>query len=324
MTREDYYDILGVPKDADEGQIKRAYRRLAKKYHPDRNPDDDATDGKFKQVQEAYGVLGDQVKRRQYDQFGKAAVGGVHADPSGRQVYTWGGGSAVNMDDLEDLFAAFGGGGGGGGARASVFDQIFGGGGRRRRPAPHRGADIEQAVELSFEQAVSGTAVSVVLQQDGAAGSRQTLEIKIPPGVNQGQRIRVRGKGQPGAAGGGPGDLHLICRIRPHPSFTREGSDVHVTVPVTVSEAALGAKIDVPTLEGPVTMTLPPGSSGGTRLRLKGRGAPRAGGASRGDQYVTIRIAVPQQLTAEQRRLFDALRTAEGQDPHDTEAVAEG
>jgi len=224
------------------------------------------------------------------------------------------------MDDMEDLFTAFGGGGGG----ASIFDQIFGGGNRRRGPAPQRGADIEQAVDLTFEQAVFGTGISVVLHQTGAGTGRQTLEVKIPAGVADGQRIRVKGKGQPGPGGGSAGDLHLVCRVQPHQRFTRAGPDIHVTVPVNVCEAALGAKIDVPTLDGVVTMTLPPGSSGGTRLRLKGRGVPRPSGRGRGDQYVTIRIVVPEELTSQQRQLYEALQAAEGPDPRDTQPVAKG
>ena len=318
MAQVDYYDILGISKDADEKGITQAYRRLAKKYHPDRNPNDPATEEKFKRVQDAYGVLGDAAKRRQFDQFGSAAVGNVRSGPQGGDVYSWGGGSTVNVDDLEELLSAFGG-RSVGGDRAGIYEQIFGGGGRRgvRRAVAQRGGHIEQGVDLSFEQMIFGTTVSVSLSENGQAGKKQTLDIKIPPGVTHGQRIRVKGKGQPGASGGPPGDLYLICTVRPHPRFSRDGFDIHVTASVTVSQAALGGKIDVPTPEGTVTVTLPPGSSGGTKLRLKGRGIAKRGGRGRGDQFVTIRIDIPRTLSEKQRDLFEALRAVEQEDPEE-------
>lgn len=311
MAHEDYYDILGVKRDADAAEIRRAYRRLAKQYHPDRNPGNPAAEGKFKKVQEAYGVLGSAEKRKDYDAYGSAAVGDVRTRPGGQSVYTWGGGSTIDLDDLEDLFTAFG---KGGGPRASVFEQIFGRGGHDRRaagPRPaQRGRDIEQPVRLSFEQAVFGTTVDVVLQHSGGDRRRETLNVKIPPGVSDGQRIRIRGKGQSGEGGGPPGDLHLICQVASHPEFRREGADILATVPVSLTDAVLGGRITVPTLEGPVTMTLPPGSSSATRLRLRGRGVPKERG-ERGDQIVTIEIRVPRALSPRQRELFEELRRCE-------------
>ncbi|RJP32271.1 MAG: hypothetical protein C4547_14135 [Phycisphaerales bacterium] len=307
MAHEDYYKILGVSKDADDATIRRAYRRLAKQYHPDRNSSPDAV-RKFKEVQEAHAVLSDPEKRKQYDRFGRAAVGGVSSGPRGERVYTWGGESQINMDDLEDLFAAFG--GRGGGNRASIFDQIFGGRGRGPSQEPaQRGQDLEQTVDLTFDQALHGASVSVTLH-DGGSGRRQTLDVKIPPGVADGQKIRLRGKGQPGAGGGPPGDLHLICRVEPHPVFGRHGDDIHCTVDVSVTDAVLGGRIEVPTLEGPVQMTVPPGSSSGARLRLRDRGAPRPDG-TRGSQVVTLRVVVPTGLEPEERSCYETLRDIE-------------
>ncbi len=322
MAHEDYYTILGVPRDADDATIRRAYRRLAKEYHPDRNNSPDAV-RKFQEVQEAHSVLSDAEKRRQYDRFGRAAVGGVKSGPQGERVYTWGGGSQINMDDLEDLFSAFGGRGAGGG-RASVFDQIFGGGRGRAAAAQHpqqRGQDIEQTVQLSFDQSLRGTSVALTLQE-GGGGRRQTLDVKIPPGVADGQKIRLRGKGQPGMGGAAPGDLLLVCRVAPHPTFSRHGDDIHCTVDVPVTTAVLGGRIDVPTLEGPVAMTVPPGSSSGARLRLRDRGAPRADG-SRGNQVVTLRVTVPAGLEPEERSHYEALREIE-QRRADAPAAATG
>ena len=313
--RKDYYGILGVDRSASAEQIKRAYRKLAKEYHPDRNPDDPSAEQKFKEVQQAYSILSDPQKRAEYDRFGDAAVGQWRTDPRGQRVYQWGSGSAIDMGDLEDLLSAFGGGGGG---RASIFDQFF----RARRaepewetaPSPEKGADEEHRLSLSFEQAVHGAVVTVPLGSK-RQGRSQNLEVKIPPGVEDGQKIRVPGKGRPGRNGGPPGDFYLICSIQPHPYFTRHGADIYVDVPVSVAEAALGARIDVPTLDGHATVTLPPGTPGGSKLRLRRGGLPAQGRAERGDQYVVVNIVPPRPLTAEQRRLFEQLHDSDPSDP---------
>lgn len=321
-TKRDLYEILGVSRSASEDEIKRAYRSLAKKYHPDRNPNDPSAEARFKEVQHAYEVLKDPRKRADYDQFGEVGVGQVHTGPRGERVYQWGGGSAVNVEDLEDLFSAFG-----GGDRPSIFDQIFGAQGRSARGArasrARRGADQEHPITLTFDQAVRGATLSLRLT-GGHNGRSETLEVKVPPGVTEGQRIRVRGKGQIGAAGGESGDLYLVCSVRPHPYFTRQGRDVYVDVPLTVSEAALGAKIDVPTLDGFATVTVPPGTGSGTKLRLRGRGVPAHAGTPAGDQYVVIQIVPPRAESGELRSLFERIATADRTRPRDRAAWSGG
>lgn len=319
MSKRDYYEVLGVSRSATPEQIKRAYRELSKKYHPDRNPDDGAAETRFKEVQQAYDVLKDPAKRSEYDRFGDVAVGSYKTGPQGEQVYTWGGGSTVNVEDLADLFSTFGFGDTRAGAEASpsIFEQILGGRGRRRgtappRAEPQRGADAEKTLRLTFRQAVEGAAVTVRLRS-GSDQRTETLEVRIPPGVADGQRIRLEGKGHPGVAGGGPGDMFIICQVEPHPFFRREGADLHLDLPVTLSEAVLGAKIDVPTLEGAATVNIPPGTASHARLRLRGKGGPSRTGSDRGDLYITIQIVPPRQPTDAQRQLMERFRdTGEG------------
>ena len=317
MGSSDYYDVLGVKRSASADEIKRAYRRLARKYHPDRNPNDPSAEAKFKELQAAHEVLKDPQKRAQYDRFGPAAVGDWQTTPGGEQVYSWAeGGPQINVDDLQDLFSAFGGLGGG---SSSPFEDLFGraGRGRRRRRAPvvTRGQDLEHKVNLSFEQAVRGTEIELdIIGQQDSRSTRQTLSVKIPAGVEHGRRIRVRGKGQPGLNGGPPGDLYLLVAVRPHPYYRRQGKDLYVDLPLTIAEASLGAKVDVPTLEGTVTVTVPPGTSSGSNLRLAGRGVKPQRGAP-GDFYAVVRIAALKSVTAEQRRLLRELAATVEQNP---------
>ena len=314
VGRRDYYEALGVSRSASQEEIKRAYRKLAKQYHPDRNQGDASAEARFKEIQQAYNVLRDPEKKAQYDRFGEAGVGQWSTRPGGERVYRWGGGrSAVNIDDLEDLMSAFGAGGGEG---ASVFEQFFSGAprGRRGRPATaQRGADEEHPVTLTFEQAINGATIS--LQLRSANGRAEKIEVKIPPGVEDGQRIRVGGKGRPGPGRGPRGDLLLTCSVRPHAYLRRTGPDLHLDVPVTVAEAALGAKIDVPTLEGRATVTIPPGTPSGAKLRLKGRGVIVRGRSQPGDQYIVIKIVPPTALTEEQKKLFEKLGEEDRSDP---------
>lgn len=314
--KRDYYDVLGVGRNASQDEIKRAYRKLAKQYHPDRNPNDASAEAKFKEVQQAYEVLKDAKKRADYDRFGEAGVGAFATGPDGERVYQYGG-TRINMEDLESLFEAFG--GGGRGPRASVFEQFFGGFGRGRRPpappeAPIRGADAERPVRLTLEQAARGATITLRLGSKGN-GPVETLDVKVPAGVEEGQRIRIRGRGHRGRHGGGTGDFFLVCEIESHPYFRREGADVYLDLPVSVSEAALGTRIEVPTLEGPVTLTIPAGTVSGAKLRLKGRGMPERGLTARGDQIVVVQIVPPAPMTDEMRAVFERLRGMETQDP---------
>lgn len=321
MGSQEYYDILGLSRNASEEEIKRAYRRNAKRYHPDRNPEDKTAEARFKRVQEAYEVLGDKQKRTQYDRFGKAGVGRV-VDQNGQRFYTWGGGSNVNLDELDDLFTAFGGAGGQSYGGAGIFEQIFGkrgqGSGRHRKPPPAalRGQDIEHPVNLTFEQAIYGMQIDInLVATDGRGQRKQTLSVKIPPNVHNSQRIRIGGKGNPGRDNGPPGDLFIVCNVKPHPYFGRRGGDILLDVPISITEAALGAKVDVPTLGGLVTITIPPGTTGGTRLRLKGRGVGAANGNPAGDQIVAVQIVAPKNLNHRQRQAVEKLAKELEDDP---------
>jgi len=317
MPQKDYYETLGVARSATADEIKRAYRRLAKQYHPDRNAGNREAERKFKEVQAAYDVLKDPEKKSQYDRFGPAAVGNWRTDPaSGQRVYTWSsGGPHINVDDLEDLFSAFGGVGRGG---RSPFDDLFGDrahAGRPRRTAPTPGQDLEHRVSISFDEAVRGTTVEFDLssRQNGRP-QRQTLTVRIPAGVEDGQRIRVKGKGQPSPDGGPPGDLYLAVSVRPHPYLRRLGKDLYLDLPLTITEASLGARIDVPTLDGEVTLTIPPGTGSGAKLRLTGRGIKPARGPA-GDLYAVVRIAAVKNATERQVQLLKELAESSLENP---------
>ncbi len=296
MADQDYYAILGITRSANADEIKKAYRRMAKKYHPDQNRDDKTAESKFKDVQKAYEVLSDAKKRTQYDQYGQAGVG-EFVDTGDKKYYQWGTDSTIEYDDLQDLLNAFG--GQRSNSRASVFEQIFGNRGQRsqarpRTPSPPaRGQDVERRVRLTFEQSIRGATVDI--GRTAANGKRETISVTIPPNVKDGQRIRLRGKG---GGGQSPGDLFIVCDVQPHPYFNREGADILLDVPVSLTEAALGAKVEVPTLDGRITVTVPPGTPGGTKLRLRGRGLKDNG--STGDQYVVVRIVPPKKLSASQ------------------------
>lgn len=315
MTDIDYYNVLGVSRKASDDEIKKAYRKLAKKHHPDRNPGDKAAVLKFKQIQEAYDVLSDTNKRAQFDQYGQGGVGRF-VNSGNQRTYQWGDGSSIGVDDLQDLFSAFGGQPDRGGA--SVFSQFFGGRGGRPTAAPPpprpaaRGKDVDHRVRLTFDQSIGGATIQV---DRGVAGQRrESLDIKIPAGVRDGQRIRLRGKGSPAPPGGIAGDLFIICDVQSHPYFRREGRNVLIDLPLSINEAVLGAKVDVPTLHGEMTVTIPPGTSGGAKLRLKGKGVTENGKAP-GDQIVVIRIVTPRQLTDAQRDLIQQFAELLDEDP---------
>ncbi|MGD8451782.1 MAG: DnaJ C-terminal domain-containing protein [Phycisphaerae bacterium] len=298
MTNKDPYEILGVPRTASQDEIKRAYRRRAKETHPDHNPGDKSAEQRFKEIQAAYEVLGDKQRRAQYDQFGAggptpefhnwgADVGG---NPFGNMGFDLGG-----MGDLTSIFEQFFARGGVGGGRSR-------GRASGRRPA-RRGADLETSIELTFEEAVQGCQREVVL--GGPSMESERISVRVPGGVSDGRRIRVSGKGQPGP--GGRGDLLIRCRIRPHPLFRRDGLDVLLDLPLTFAEATLGAKVEIPTPDGTTIVTVPPGTSSGSKLRLRGRGVREERSGQQGDLLAVVRIQAPRQVSAEARQLLEQL-----------------
>lgn len=296
---EDYYKALGVSRTASPEEIQKAYRKLARKYHPDMNPDDKAAKSKFQDVQKAYDTLSDPEKRKMYDQFGSAyeqmgSGGGPGAGAGGPFPF-----------DMEQVFGGRGqpGGGGGGfqfdaGDLGDLFSQFTGGGGRRsRRAAPTKGADIAAEVTIPFHTAVLGGNCEINVSR---GPQRETLQVKIPPGVDSGKKIRLRGKGQAGENGEN-GDLLVTIQVAPHPHFKRQSQNLELRLPVTIGEAALGATVDVPTPGGVVSLKIPPGSSSGKRLRVKGQGIRTATGEA-GDLYVELQIKLPETLSEDARQ----------------------
>jgi molecular chaperone DnaJ len=309
---KDFYAVLGVPKNADGPAIKKAYRKLARTLHPDQNPGDDAAEARFKEVGEAYSVLSDAEQRQQYDAIRAMAGGGARfsAGPGG-------GGSAAGFEDLfGGLFSRDAGGTGprvryttqGGAGFDDLLGGLFGGGGGgfRATRGPQRGQDIEATTTLPFRQAMEGSTVSLTV--DG-----RTVNARIPPGVRDGQRIRLRAKGRPGEQGGPAGDLVIAVHVEPHPVFGLDGRDLRATVPVTFAEATLGAQIEVPTLDGrSVRVKVPAGTPSGRTLRVRGHGVHAPQGT--GDLLVTVQVVVPQRLSDAARaavQAFDAA-TADG------------
>lgn len=307
--QRDFYEILGVSRTADQGEIQRAYRKLARANHPDVNKDPGAEE-RFKEIAEAYNVLSDPEQRRRYDAFGpdfRQVPEDVDPDEwararsyagAGRRSAGRGGGQRVNF--------------GFGGADGIDIDDLLGGmfGGARRSWGPMPGADQEAEIELSVEDAFTGGQRSVTL--DGPGG-RRTLDVRIPPGVTDGQRIRLAGQGGRGD-GSRPGDLYLIVRLAPHPRYRVEGRDLYVDLPLSPWEAALGASVALDTPGGEAKLKVPPGTSSGRRLRLRGRGLPDPRGRP-GDLFAEARVVVPGTLTDEERRLFSELAAVSDFDP---------
>jgi molecular chaperone DnaJ len=342
-TRIDYYELLGVARNASEQEIKSAYRRLALKHHPDRNPGNKEAEERFKEAAEAYSVLGDPDKRQRYDLYGHAGLGGA------------GGFDPTIFADFGDILGDFFG-----------LNDLFG----RRRGGPRRGSDLRYTLDLTFEEAAFGTETHIQIPRaeacatcagSGAApgtsptacsscgGSGQVafqqgffsvartcgrcrgtgrmvatpcracggsghlqitrkLQIRIPPGVDNGSQLRIAGEGEGGAAGGPPGDLFVVLRVDDHAFFQREGDSLLCEIPVSMTQAALGAHIEVPTLQGEkAKLSIPEGTQAGATFRVRGQGVPRLGGKGRGDLHVTVRVVTPTKLTAAQRRLLDEL-----------------
>lgn len=349
MAKRDYYEVLGVERSASEEEIKKAYRRMAMKYHPDRNPGDKEAEAKFKEAAEAYEVLSDPEKRARYDRLGHAGVEGM-------------GHAGQGFQSMDEIFARFGDLFGG---RGSLFEEFFGGGGRGGVEA---GPSLRIALELPFRQAIAGCSKTIDLKRneicdtchgsgarpgskpttcplchgsgvvrqgqgffviqttcprcggvgkiiaspcpdcggEGVRPRKVTLRVDIPAGVEDGTTLRLRGEGEPSRHGGPRGDLFVVVRVQPDPFFERDGDDLHCRIPITFAQAALGAEIQVPTLDGEATLRIPPGTQPGDRLRLRGLGAP-SGGGRRGDQIVTVQVTVPRKLNPEQRELLERL-----------------
>lgn len=364
--KRDYYEVLGVAKGADDAEIKKAYRKLAKDYHPDLHPGDKVSEAKFKELNEAYGVLSDKEKRARYDQYGHAGV-----DPNfnpGAGAGGFSGFGDMGDIDLGDLFGSFFGGGFGGG-----------GGGGRTRNGPQKGDTLRTSVTISFEEAAFGcekeltisrteacdtchgtgsapgtTAEvcpvcrgtgSVRIQRGGGGFSfsttapcshcggtgkiihqpcktcggkgtvrkQKTLSVNIPAGIDNGQAVSLRGQGGAGKNGGPAGDLLIAVNVRPHPIFRREGTSVYMDQTVSFVQAALGAELELPTIDGKVKYTMPEGTQPGTTFRLRGKGIPAVGGRGRGDQYVTVKVKVPTNLTHPQKEALQAFGAAMGE-----------
>ncbi len=291
MAAKDYYEILGVSRNATDKEIKQAYRRLARKHHPDVNPGDKAAEARFKEINTAFEVLSAPEKRRKYDQFGEHwqyadQFAGWQGDFSRRSTIL----------DFDDLF--------GRGDTGGTFDSLFRGFGTRTTSRrPRRGRDIDYPIEVTLEEAYHGS-TRVITDMTG-----HRLEVKIPPGVKDGSRIKVAGKGEPSPGGGQSGDLYLVVSVRPHPIFQRKDSDIHVEVAVPLTDAVLGGEVAVPTLKGKnLALTIPPETQNGKVFRLAGQGMPRMGDTKKGDLFAKVKVVLPQKLTARERELFRQLK----------------
>ncbi|MBV9215465.1 MAG: molecular chaperone DnaJ [Acidobacteria bacterium] len=370
MAKKDYYNILGVKKDAKADDIKKAYRRLARKFHPDVNPGDKAAEDKFKEVQEAYDVLSDDKKRKVFDRFGYYADNLDPESPFAGAGGTRAGGGTPPGFDFSGFSWDTGSAGGGSNSFRDIFSDLFGGGGRAAepeppKPMPKKGRDIEMPLALSFEEAFKGLTTNITVNRSeqcsrcqgagdtggpvvtcptckgsgqvmrtggrlqfsqacpdcegtgrrrepcslcngkGVTPKTEQVKVKIPAGVDTGARVRVPKKGHGGRLGAEPGDLFIITNVGKHPFLTRKGDNVYITVPVTVPEAALGTKIEVPTVEGTAHLKVPPGTESGQKIRLRERGFPSLRNPSlRGDQFVEVKVTLPRVLSEETKELL--------------------
>ena len=373
-TKTDYYELLGVPRKASVKDIRAAYRKLARKFHPDLNPGDKSAEEKFKQIQEAYEVLSDTKKRQMYDQFGFNVPGPGGGPPPGA-------GRGGTPEDIHFDFGGFdfGGGGGAGGATnlRDLFSQFFrGAGAAQSAQEEEQGSDLEYQIDITFAEAMRGTVKKLTFTRldvcnvchgagfmpgdekvcpacggsgqvtqvsgkmrfqvtcsrcggsgrlhticrtcggEGRVQRVETLDVRIPPGAQTGSRVRVAGRGNAGTHGGPPGDLYIIMKVEPHPFFERRGDDLYTVVPVTVPEASLGAKVEVPTIDGRAQVRIPPGTNSGKKLRLREKGAPSARHAGkRGDQIVEVQVVVPKPEDERVRNLLKDLAKLDHEDP---------
>lgn len=311
MAEKDYYDIIGVKKTASDEEIKKAYRNLAKKFHPDKNKGNKDAEAKFKEISEAYSVLGDKEKRAQYDRLGREAFsfgGAGGANPFA------GGANPFAGFDFSQFQRAAGGGGGrtrtrrttGTGGFTDIFSDLFGGGGGFEA-GPERGGDVEAELTIDFRDAVLGTTMEMSISRPGSG--TDAVKVKIPEGVADGQRIRLRGKGTPGAQGGPAGDLNILVHVRPHPLYERRGDDIYIDLPITVGEAIRGGEVEVPTIHGPVRARIPASTQGGKTFRISGKGVKKKGGGH-GDHYYRVLVVVPASVAPS---AMDAVETVEAQ-----------
>lgn len=316
MEYKDYYKLLGVSRTASRDEISKAFKKLARKYHPDLNPNNKTAEAKFKEINEAYEVLKDEKKRKLYDQFGSNWEHGQNFQPPpGYENMNFGGGGGFpgGAGGFSDFFETiFGGAGGGGASFRGGFQQGGFGGGGGYQQRPRRGSDSEATYELTLDEAFRGGSKSITLQEQvtGPEGfprmTTKTLEVNVPPGIKDGQKIRLANQGNPGISGGAKGDLYLKIKLLPHPMFKVNDSDVILDLALAPWEAALGVKLRIPTLDGAVEMKIPPGIGSGKKLRIKGKGLGSP--AKRGDQYVRIMIQVPERLSNEERELWEQLQ----------------
>jgi curved DNA-binding protein len=321
MEFKDYYQTLGLGKTASGKEIKQAYRKLARKLHPDVNPGDKAAEARFKEINEAYEVLGDPEKRKKYDELGANWRQYEQAQQAGESPFgdiRWGarpgeegGYRTINEEELRGMF-------GGENPFSDFFQAFFGGGGRpegrrartSRTTRTRAGRDIEEEIELSLEEAMQGAMRRLSVKQEGHT---RTVDVRIPAGVNDGSRVRVPGEGEHGASGGRAGDLYLRVRLRGDPRFERRGRDLHTHVAVPLTTAVLGGEADVPAVgERPLRLKIPPTTQNGQVFRLKGHGMPAVGKSNeRGDLYATVSVVLPKKLSDEERRHYEALARLE-------------
>ena len=380
-TQKDYYATLGVSRDAKPEEIRKAYRRLARKYHPDVNPGNKASEEKFKEISQAYEILGDDKKRQVYDQYGfysnnipPGGPGPGASTGAGAPGFDFSGFDFSNFDNVDTEAEKRG---GFGGAFRDIFSQLFNRSGQREgeEEGPQKGSDIEHHMHLGFWDAIRGTQVRITVGRQetcptckgsGSAGGApvtctvcggtgkaarqagtmrftmtcpqcggtgrqrrscpacggsgsvrvpESFEVRIPPGVDTGSRVRVPGKGNAGVGGGPAGDLYIVTEVETHPIFERKGDNIYVKVPVSVAEAALGAKVEVPTLVGPSTIKIPPGTQSGQQLRLRGKGAPSLRSEARGDQFVEVQVVVPRVADERTKEILRELARLNPEDP---------
>jgi len=381
MAKEDFYKILGVKKDAKPDEIKKAYRRLARKYHPDVNPGDKSAEDRFKQMSEAFDVLSDPKKRKVYDQFGQYSENLANAAAGGAgSTYTRG--APFDFSGFDWGAATSGGATAGGGSFRDIFADLFSGGRAEReppRPQPQRGADIEMPLSLTFEEAITGLTTNITVNRSeqcsrchgagdtggsvvtcstckgtgqvqrtggrlrfsqecpdcggtvkrrppcslckgkGVLAKTENVKVRIPAGVDTGSRVRIPGKGEGGRLGAPPGDLYIITNVGRHQYFTRKGDNIYVTVPITVPEAALGAKIEVPTVTGKSQLRIPPGTQSGQKFRLRGRGAQSLRDAStHGDQFIEVQVSLPKVISEETKELLRKYAQMNSENPRVT------